>query len=289
MKVHELYASVTDRIIADLEAGAAPWVKPWKNGPVTGILPHNGATHRPYNGINVMLLWAEREVKGYSTPNWMTYRQALGLGARVREGEKASTVVFTKQLRVKDKETEEEKKVGMLRTYAVFNADQIDGLPKPDDIVRTPGQSIEAVEAFISATGACIRLGGNKACYVPSHDFVAMPDKHQFKSLEHYYATALHECGHWSGHEKRLNRDLKNRFGTQAYAAEELVAELAAAFLCAHLGIPGELRHADYIATWIKLLKDDDRTIFTAASKAQQAADYLTAFSNPKEVADEAA
>jgi antirestriction protein ArdC len=142
------------------------------------------------------------------------------------------------------------------------------------------------VEAFIAASGADIRMGGNKACYVPSHDFVAMPEKHQFKSLEHYYATALHECAHWSGHEKRLNRDLKNRFDTKAYAAEELVAELSAAFLCAHLGIPGELRHADYIGSWLKILKEDNRAIFTAASKAQQAADYLRAFS--EEVAEAA-
>lgn len=284
MKITDLYQSVTNRIIKDLEVGVAPWVKPWKNGPATGILPHNGATHRPYNGINVMLLWAERELKGYKTPNWMTYRQAVEAGAQVRAGEKACTVVFTKQLTVKDKETEEDKKVGMLRTYAVFNQDQIDGLqdkPTAELVDVVPADVNQLVEAFITSTGANIRMGGNKACYVPSLDFVALPEKHQFKSLEHFYATALHECSHWSGHEKRLNRDLKNRFGTKAYAAEELVAELSAAFLCAHLGITGELRHADYIATWIRLLEEDNRAIFTAASKAQQAADYLRAFSQP--------
>src|ERR1700694_3372051 len=125
MKVNELYDLVTSRIIHTLDEGTAPWVRPWKNGKNTsGIMPHNGATHRSYNGINVMLLWAERELKGYKTPNWMTYQQALMLGAQVRKGEKATTVVFTKQLNVKDKETEEEKKVGMLRTYFVFNEDQ---------------------------------------------------------------------------------------------------------------------------------------------------------------------
>jgi len=208
MKVHELDSSVTNRIIADLEKGVAPWTKPWKNGPTTGsILPHNEATHRAYNGINVMLLWAERELKGYKTSNWMTYRQALEAGAQVRAGEKACTVVFTKPLTVKDKETEEDKKVGMLRTYAVFNEDQIDGLPSQEVEVSPPEQRIDAIEAFISHINADIRMGGNKACYVPSHDFIALPHKHQFKSVEHFYATSLHEHVHHSGHEKRLNRD----------------------------------------------------------------------------------
>lgn len=226
-----------------------------------------------------MLLWSEREVKGYSTPNWMTYQQALGLGAQVRAGEKSTTVVFTKKLNVKDAETEEKKTIGMLKTYAVFNEDQIDGLPKEEPEILPPEEREERIETFIQATQADIRIGGNKACYVPSQDFIALPQKHQFTSLEHFYATALHECAHWSGAEKRLNRDLKNRFGTKAYAAEELVAELSAAFLCAHLGIKGELKHSEYIANWLELLKEDDRAIFTAASKASQAAEYLRTFS----------
>lgn len=226
--------------------------------------------------------WAERELKGYKTPNWMTYQQALTLGAQVRKGEKATTVVFTKQLNVKDKETEEEKKVGMLRTYAVFNEDQIDGLPTIELTQVNPELPLnETVERFIAATHADIRLGGNKACYIPSQDFIALPHKHQFRGLEHFYATALHELSHFTGHETRLNRDLKNRFGTKAYAAEELVAELSAAFLCAHLGITGELRHAEYIANWITLLKEDQRAIFTAASLASKASDYLRQFSEP--------
>jgi antirestriction protein ArdC len=283
MKVHELYSQVTNSIIQQLEAGTAPWVQPWKNGRTGGVMPHNGATNRPYHGINVMLLWAEREEKGYNTPNWMTYQQGQTLGGQVRKGEKATTVVFTKQLNVKDKETEEDKKVGMLRTYYVFNEDQIDGLPSRVAEILSSEQRVEAVEAFIAATGADIRVGGNTACYVSAYDFVALPGKHQFRSLEHYYATGLHELSHWTGNEKRLNRDLKNRFGTKAYAAEELVAELSAAFSCAHLGITGELRHAEYIANWITLLKDDQRAIFTAASLASKAADYLRTFSEPEE------
>ena len=219
----------------------------------------------------------------HTTSNWMTYQQAQSLGSQVSKGEKATTVVSTKQLNVKDKETEEDKKVGMLRTYFVFNEDQIDDLPSRSVEMLSPERRIEAVEAFITATGADIRLGGNKACYVPAYDFVALPQKHQFRSLEQYYATGLHELSHWAGNEKRLNRDLKNRFGTKAYAAEELVAELSATFSCSHLGITGELRHAEYIANWITLLKDDQRAIFTATSLASKAADYLRTFSEPEE------
>lgn len=288
MSIHQLYDRVTHSVIKDLEAGVAPWTKPWKNGPATGIMPHNGATHRPYHGINVMILWAEREEKGYSTPNWMTYRQAQTLGAQVRKGEKATTIVFTKKLHFKDKETDEEKQVSMLRTYSVFNEDQIDGLIRAEPQELPPEARIEAIEAFLKATGAQVNIGGNKACYVPSLDFICMPYAHQFKSIERYYATSFHEHAHWTGHKSRLDRDLSKRFGTKAYAAEELVAELSAAFLCAHLGIAGELRHAEYIATWIKLLKDDSRAIFTAAAKASQAADFLRAFSEPEEEAEAA-
>lgn len=285
MHINVLYETVTNRIIKDLEAGVAPWTKPWKNGKTNGILPHNGATHRAYNGINVMLLWAERELKGYTTSNWMTYRQALQLGAQVRGGEKSTTVVFTKQLLFKDKETEEEKKVGMLRTYAVFNEDQIDGLTKAEPKILPPERRIEKVEAFLAEAKADVRIGGNKACYVASQDFIALPHKHQFRSLEHFYATSLHEHAHWCGAKSRLDRDLSGRFGTKSYAAEELVAELTAAFLCAHLDIQGELKHAEYVANWITLLKEDNRVIFTAASKASQAADYLRAFSEQLEEA----
>ena len=288
MNIQQLYASVTYRIIKDLEAGVAPWVKPWRNGRTTGIMPHNGATHRPYNGINVMILWAEREQHGYDTSNWMTYRQALALGGQVRKGEKATTVVFTKKLTVKDRETEEEKKVGMLRTYAVFNEDQIDGLPIESVAIIPPEKRDERIEGFIAATEASIRIGGNKACYIPSLDFIALPEKRQFKSLEHFYATSLHELGHWTGAKPRLDRDLSKRFGTKSYAAEELIAELTAAFLCAHLNIQGELKHAEYIATWITLLKEDDRAIFTAASKASQAAEYLRSFSEESHEDDNA-
>jgi antirestriction protein ArdC len=242
-------------------------------------LPHVSAS---YNGINIPILWRAQITNGYRTASWMTYRQALELGAQVRGGEKSTHVVFTKQLNVKDKETDEEKKIGMLKAYSVFNVAQIDGVPAPATglVEKTPDQRRDHVDAFIAATKADIRIGGDRACYVPSLDFICLPPESAFKSREHFLATSLHECGHWTGAKSRLDRDLRSRFNEKAYAAEELIAELTAAFLCAHLGITGELRHADYIAMWISLLKEDDRAIFTAASKASQAANFLREFSD---------
>ncbi len=170
----------------------------------------------------------------------------------------------------------------MLKTSHVFNVDQIKGLPEMPHPISTIAP-IEAAERFIAATKADIRLGGSKACYVPSHDFVAMPPQEAFAEASSFYATELHELGHWSAGAKRLNRDLKYRFGTKAYAAEELITEVTAAFLCAHLDIKGELRHAGYVQDWISLLREDKRAIFTAASKASQAADHLRSYSEATE------
>ena len=286
MHIKTLYESVTNGIIADLEAGIVPWTKPWKSGDGGfGALPINAATGRGYNGINIPILWGARHEKGYPTHGWMTFKQAQGLGATVRGGEKSTHVVFTKQLTLQDSETEEEKRIGMLKAYSVFNVAQIDGLPQKETepFVLTEDRRMQDVEEFMRTTGADIKIGGDRACYVPSMDFVALPPLDAFKAPSNYYATALHELGHWTGHSSRLNRDLRSRFAKQSYAAEELIAELTAAFLCAHLHIEGELRHADYIGHWLKLLREDDRAIFTAASKASQAADYLRAFSEKVE------
>ena len=282
MKTADLYQAVTNSIIADLEKGVASWVKPWKDGNPGGIMPANAATGRAYSGVNIPILWHAKESRGFPTHQWMTYRQALPLDAHVRKGESGTTVVFTKKLTFKDKETEEEKRVNMLRTFTVFNVAQIDGLKDQDTDQLVDANKMVGTDAamfFIDATKADIKIGGDRACYVPSKDFIALPPEQAFKGREHYLATALHELTHWTGHKARLDRQLGNRFGTQSYAAEELVAELGAAFLCAHLGIKGELRHADYIASWLALLKSDNRAIFTASSKASQAADYLRAFS----------
>lgn len=288
MKMTDLYEAVTATIIKDLESGTVSWVKPWKSKG-GGILPYNAATKRSYNGINIPILWHASSMNGWPVMGFMTYKQALAIGAQVKGGEKGTHVVFTKQLLVKEEGAEDEKKIGMLKAFTVFNVSQIDGLVSEEPApVLTEKQRDDQATKFIEATRADIRHGGDRACYVPSKDFIILPQATDFETYEHYLATALHESVHWSGHESRLKRDLKNRFQTRAYAAEELVAELGAAFLCAHLGVQGQLRHADYIASWLDLLKDDPRAIFTAASKASQAAEFLRAFSEPKEEAEAA-
>jgi antirestriction protein ArdC len=282
MHISALYESVTNRIIEEMKNGTVPWTKPWKSGKTFGVMPMNAATGRPYNGINIPLLWRAADVHGYPTHGWLTYKQAHAAGGQVRKGEKATTVVFTKKLHIKDKQTDEDKQIGMLRTFAVFNVAQIDGLPdKPTPELVDIGTSNvnQLVDGFIAATKADIRIGGNIACYVPSKDFVALPPMDAFVTIESFYATALHELGHWTAPKHRCDREASGRYGTQGYAAEELVAELTAAFLCAHLGIKGELRHTDYIANWIQLLTEYPRAMFAAASKASQAPDYLRKFS----------
>lgn len=283
MNIAAVYESVTRSIIVELEQGAAPWVKPWKGGNRVGIMPANAATGRCYSGINIPILWHAADVCGYPTNAWLTFKQALEKGACVRKGEKGTQVVFTKRLSVKkDDDADEERQISMLRAFTVFNVAQVDGFDAPDS-PAAPAPPAGAADAFATATGADIRHGGDKACFVPFMDFIVLPEPESFESMEHYHATKLHELVHWSGHKSRLDRDLSHRFGTKAYAAEELVAELGAAFLCAHLGVQGQLRHAGYIESWLSLLKEDDRAIFTAASKASQAADYLRSFSEKLE------
>ncbi len=279
MKTADLYEAVTQSIIADLEKGVASWVKPWKSG--GGVMPFNYATKREYSGINIPILWHAAHVRGYGVQGWLTYKQALAAGGQVRGGEKGTTIVFTKKLMVKQEEADEEKQIAMLRAFTVFNVAQIDGLTQETvEVPLLPGPKTKAYD-LIMAAKPDIRHGGGQAFYRPKDDFIMLPEASAFETYEHYLATALHELCHWSGAKHRLDRDLSGRFGTQSYAAEELVAELGAAFLCAHTGVQGQLRHAEYLASWLKLLKEDSRAIFTAASKASQAADYLRAFSQP--------
>jgi antirestriction protein ArdC len=277
----DLYAEVSARIVTELERGAAPWVKPWSA--TAGMnTPCNAATNRPYSGCNVVLLWMARQA-GYRAPRFLTYKQALELGGHVRKGERGTRVYFVKQLEVRDKHSDDEsatRVIPMLREYTVFNVDQCENLParvvtlgnaKP----RNPDQRDARADEFLACTGATIREGSGEAYYRPTDDFISLPGFQDFKSAAHFYATAFHELGHWTGHESRLNRDLRLRFGDRSYAAEELVAELCAAFLCAEFSIDGDMRHAGYIQSWIGLLKHDCRAFFAACSKAQAAADYL--------------
>jgi antirestriction protein ArdC len=276
----DLYAEVSARIVAELEAGAAPWVKPWSATPGANS-PCNAVSNRPYSGCNVVLLWMA-QAAGYRTPRFLTFKQALELGGNVRKGERGTKVYFVKQLQVHDRDADDSSStrlVPMMREYTVFNIDQCENLPdsvktgKPIR-VRNPDARDDLADAFLQSTGADIREG-SEAYYVPSRDFISMPAFAGFMGADQFYNVAFHELTHWTAHKSRLDRDLKNRFGSRNYAAEELIAELGAAFLCAEFAFNGHVRNAGYIANWIELLKADKRAFFTACSQASKAADYL--------------
>lgn len=277
---------ITAAIIAKLEEGVSPWRKPW-TGSESSSRPQR-ACGTPYRGINVIWLWSVAERMGYSRSTWMTYRQAQAVGGQVRRGETGTIAVFYKAYSAteQDSTTGEESTSTrrVLKTYTVFNVEQIDNLPErfapcPPRPALTDLSHRDAIEDFIDASGAEIIHGGDRACYIPALDRIHMPETSAFETYAQYGAVACHELSHWTGHTSRLNRDLNNRFGTDKYAAEELVAELSSAFLGADLGLPvGHLdNHASYIDSWLSILRKDDRALLTAAAKAEEAAAYLLA------------
>lgn len=276
----DLYQEVSARIVAELERGAAPWVKPWSATAGQNV-PQNAISGRPYSGCNVILLWLARD-RGWASPRFLTFKQAIEAGGHVRKGERGTKVYFVKQLQVRDDSGDDAdpRLIPMMREYTVFNVDQCEGLPdsvkagKPMR-VRNPDARDALADDFLRATGADVREGLGEAYFAPGNNFISLPAFAAFKGADHFYNVAFHELVHWTGHKSRLDRDLKHRFGSRDYAAEELVAELGAAFLCAEFGFNNDLRHAGYIATWIDLLKADKRAFFSACSKASKAADYL--------------
>jgi antirestriction protein ArdC len=292
------YEEVTARIVAELEAGRLPWVQPWDKSALAPGLPRNAATGRSYSGINILLLWGACIERGFASQGWLTFRQALGAGGCVRKEERGTAVFFADRFtpekeRVRAAETgDDPKQIPFLKRFIVFNVAQCDGLPERFTATLPPLPEREIVpiaEKLIAATGADFRIGGGEAFYSPALDFVQVPPQPAFAEQINYYRTALHELGHWTGHRSRLDRDQSGRFGSAAYAREELVAELASAFLCASLGIAPTVRHADYIGSWLDVLRADGRAIFRAASQASRAADFLLAFSEPQAAESEAA
>ncbi len=286
---HDLYASVTARIVDALAAGRAPWVRPWSEDVDSCAM--NAGTRRPYRGINALLLSLAATSQGYPLNRWLTYRQAAELGSQVRRGERGTTVVLWR-LRTLAATADAypaphdpdvpERVIPLLRAFTVFNLAQVDGVPATLQATQPCTWEPEArAEELLLRSGATIRHGGSRAFYRPGDDAIHLPPKRVFSAADRYYATALHELTHWSGHASRCNRQLGQRFGDDAYAAEELIAEMGAAFLCAHCRIDGELHHADYVASWLKVLRHDQRAIFIAASRAQQAADYLLQMTQP--------
>ncbi|TCU33587.1 ArdC family protein [Rhizobium azibense] len=284
----DLYTRITDKIIEDLSNGVRPWMKPWNaanaNGRITRPLRHNG---KPYSGMNVLLLWSEGTARGYGSPMWMTFKQALELGAAVRKGETGATVVFASRFTKSETDgngDEVEREIPFLKAYTVFNIEQIGGLPEQYDHrpapFLDPVERIEHADRFFRNTGAVIRHGGNQAFFAPAADLIQMPHFESFRDAESYYATLSHEATHWVGASHRLNRDLSRYHKERSdRAREELIAELGSCFLCADLGIAPELEprpdHASYLQSWLSVLAGDKRAIFQAAAHAQRAVAYL--------------
>jgi len=285
----DIYQRITDQIVAAIERGAGAWRMPWHGtGDVGTARPVNAVSRRPYRGVNVLALWAAAEAGGYPTGVWATYRQWSALGAQVRRGERGSLVVFWK---VYDREHQEEgddappedERDGrgdrrlFARGYTVFNAAQVDGYVVPAGPQLPEAERDAQAERFFDALGIATVYGGNRAFYRPSTDTIHLPPFESFRDAASAYSVRAHESAHAAGAPHRLARDLSGRFGSDAYAAEELVAELTAAFICGDLRLAVEPRpdHAAYVSSWVNVLRGDQRAIFTAAAKAQQAADWM--------------
>jgi antirestriction protein ArdC len=283
-----LYDEITTKIISELEAGRLPWVQPWGTAAAKAPLamPRNAATGRQYSGINVLILWGAVISHGYSGQSWLTFRQALALGGNVRKGEHGTTVVYADRF-VPDDEKKRARETGeeaaaipFLKRFTVFNSAQCENLPEDVAIIAPPPPGLiePQVEALIKASGIDFRIGGDRAFYAPAQDYVQVPPPQAFFEPINWHRTALHECSHASGAPHRLNRDLSGSFGSKKYAFEELVAEISAAFCCAALGIVPTVRHADYIGSWVEVLREDNRAIVRAASQASKSADFLLGF-----------
>lgn len=284
----DVYARVTDEIIRAIEAGAGKYEMPWHRRTWSGP-PKNASTGNSYHGVNVLALWSTSQLRGYYMPHWATFLQWEKLGAKVRRGQKATRILFYKR--------EEEAGGGdgaaakdvrhIVQNSQVFNAEQVDGWEPPELARQDQTEKIRRVDDFIDALGADIRYGPKSACYDAILDCIHMPNRSAFidrttgTATEGFYSVLLHEHVHWSGADTRLNRDLYGSFGDHAYAMEELVAELGAAFLCADLGLSVQPRksHAAYVANWLSVLGGNKTAIFTAANAATAACRYLSELS----------
>lgn len=276
---------VTDKIIASLREGVAPWTKPWETNPL-GVVPKNGSTRKPYHGGNVINLWFAQSEGKFSSPYWVTFKQALELGGNVKKGEHSIAWIASFGSYRKVGENGEESLGKYAKASSVFNVEQCEGL-KPDlyytPAPKTDHQRREDVEAYIANLGAVVDHHGEKAFYSHSADKIVLPVFEAFNTPEDYYASSLHEHAHWTGHESRLKRDLTGKRKSEsyakeeliAYAKEELIAELASAFLCASLQIEGKMQHAEYLGSWIQILEADERAIYAAASAAAKVQEYL--------------
>lgn len=282
----DIHQTITDQIIAAIETGAGEFKLPWHRAGADLLHPRNVASKIAYRGVNILTLWLTAEGKGYSSGLWGTYNQWMSLGATIRKGEKAAHIVFYKQVETNSNDAEDNKTRLIARTTPVFAAEQVTGyeINTPVAIAGSAFKHCEEAESFIQKTGAEIIYGGGQAYYQPFTDSIHIPHRESFiatetsSAEENLYSVLFHELIHFAGKQERCNRDLTGRFGSESYAMEELVAELGAAFLCGHFNISSSPRqdHAQYLTHWLSILKSDKRAIFTAASKASQAVDFLT-------------
>jgi antirestriction protein ArdC len=276
---------LTDKIVAALEAGIAPWRRPWDPNACGGSnMPVNAATGHRYRGVNFFVLGMSSLALVSNDPRWCSYRQAAARGWQVRKGEKATPVYFYKPIEIEDNTTDggrEARRIPILRMFSVFHASQVDGIPTlaPPAAVKTVPERIEDAETIAKASGVPVRIGGDRAFYSPAFDFIQMPPDEAFHSPEQRAVVVLHELAHASGHANRLNRDLSGSFGSAAYAKEELRAELTSVVVGSMIGLPCDIpNHASYLQSWIAVLKQDRREIFHAAAEAQRMADYILGF-----------
>lgn len=274
---NDVYEAVTDRIVALIEDGKAKGRLTWKGQGEAGRIPYNLKTGQPYSGANVLVLWGTAYQAGYSSPAWLTFKQALDLGGHVRKGEKSTIGMYFDSYGKTGTDAsgqEETRTVRFAKAFRLFNADQVEGIERPEP--AEAWDPLARAEQVIAGTGAAVVTAGTRAFYNPVKDEIRLPDRPRFSRPENFYCVALHELTHWTGHKSRLARDLSHRFGTEAYAMEELVAELGSAFLSAETGVEGELEHhASYLDSWLRVLKGDKRAVVTAAAAASRAAKYV--------------
>lgn len=278
---NEIVSELTESLIAQIEAGTAPWLCPWSRDPMQ--LPRNARTGREYSGVNVLILWSTAIEREYHDSRWLTFKQALDLGGNVRRGEKGTRVAFWRFVtreEVRADGTKTEKRIPIARTYTVFNAEQCDGLdleapPALETFAHDDVAGADAARALARTVGAVVHEKGERAFYSRATDAITVPALERFRTPADFAATLVHELVHWTGAPSRCDREFGARFGDDAYAFEELVAEMGAAFACAHVGVRGELQHAEYLASWARVLRADRFALLTAARKAVEAVEYL--------------
>lgn len=290
---NNIFIKITKLFIDALKTGAPPWRKPWSQSLSSPGFPVNAATERRYTGINITILWASAIASGFEHDRWLTIRQVSNAGGQVRKGEKGTTAVLYKKIKIEHKAKDDEDDVQsqsdrsykIARAFTLFNVEQCTGLPKKIEVGLHPNSKKEQIweshrsaDDLVQLCGAKVRHTGSVATYLPASDIICMPPKSAFDSTAGYYSTLMHELTHWTGHKSRLNRPgivESHPFNSVSYAFEELVAEIGSAFLCADYRIFGELRHESYVLSWIKILENDPKAIFSSSAQAWKARNFL--------------